>query len=178
MHTQAKQSKDFIHGQAGVQPLPKKQGFMTHDADLGRQTSSFQMFSHSFFFFPCFICWTWCHVLWNVSLGRWSDIFQLCPFPASCAAQAPPWWGGMRSRNGVDSVHTLLSSNEKLPGLLIVASTNTKCSPVCPIMKKIICLSSKTSTDRYKSKRLIPEENLVCFHFHRFNIRKILIKKS
>lgn len=79
-----------------------------------------------------------CHVVWNVSLASFSQIFHLSPFPASCAAQSPPWWGGMRSRKGVDYVQALLSSNEKLPVLLTVASTNPKCSPIPPSTKKII----------------------------------------
>lgn len=55
---------------------------------------------------------------YGMSLGTWSQIFQLCPFPASCAIQAPLWWGDMRSRKGVDSVQELLTSKEKLPVLL------------------------------------------------------------
>lgn len=95
------------------------------------------MSSLSFFFFPCFVCWT-CHVVWNVSLGSWSQIFQLCPFkPASCATQAPHWWGGLRSRKNVDSVQALLSSNEKLHVLLTVGSTNPKQNSIFPTMKKI-----------------------------------------
>lgn len=106
---------------------------------------------------------------YGMSVGSWSQIFQLCPFPASCPIQAPLWWGGMRRRKCVDSVQELLSSNENFPVLLTIASTNPKHSPTLPTMKK---LSSKTSTDRYKSKRLITQVNMICFGSHRFNIDK------
>jgi len=47
-HTQAKQNKESnsfttFHRQAGVQPSPGKQGFVTHNGYLGRQTPSLQM---------------------------------------------------------------------------------------------------------------------------------------
>ena len=57
--------------------------------------------------FLSFTCWTWHHMVWNIPLVSWGQLSQLCPLPALCATC---WWGGGRSRKGLDSVWALLSS--------------------------------------------------------------------
>jgi len=56
---------------------------------------------------PQFYYWVWCRTVWNIPLVSWGQQCQLCPLSTSCA---PPvstrWWGGVRSRKGLDCVST------------------------------------------------------------------------
>ena len=103
--THTSKAKQGIHSplpiSRQVQPSPGKQGSITHNSYLGRQmpsprTSPLPTSSLSF------ICWTWCHRVWNIPVVSWSQLSQLCPLPTSCALQ--PTWGDVRSRKVLDSV--------------------------------------------------------------------------
>lgn len=62
----------FYHcGQASVYLALEKQRCITCNSCLGRQTSSLQR--SSLFFFPSFICWARCNIVWNIPLVSWGS---------------------------------------------------------------------------------------------------------
>ena len=119
MHKQSKTRNSFTtsHRQAGVQPSPGKQGSIMGNGYLGRQMPSLQM-SPPFLLLPPALYAEhdviWYGIsLWSVGVSSPSCVpSQLLVHP-----QPTHWWGGVRSRKGLDSVQALLSNKENIPVL-------------------------------------------------------------
>ena len=117
MRKQSKTRNSFTasHGQAGVQPSPGKQGSIMCNSYLGRQVPSLQM-SPTSFFFP---------QLSMLSMMSYGLEYPFGQLGSAVPAVSPPsslctpslLAGGVRSRNGLDSVSALLSNNENIPEL-------------------------------------------------------------
>ena len=103
-HKQSKTRNSFTtsHRQAGVQPSPGKQGSITPNAYLGRQMPSLRTSPPSFFFPQLYM-------LSMTSYGMeypFGHLGSAVPAVSQFLVHPQPtrWWGGVRSRKGLDSV--------------------------------------------------------------------------
>lgn len=53
---------------------------------------------------PQFYCSAWRHIVWDIPLASWHQLFLFCSLSASCAPSRPQWQGNNRSWNVLGSV--------------------------------------------------------------------------
>ena len=82
-------------------------------------------------------------VIW-FGISLWSvggQLSRLCPPRLLVHPQPARWWGGVRSRKGVDSVQALLSSNENIPELSTPFPAPIRNTAPCQLLRRKLTLS-------------------------------------
>ena len=96
-------------------------------------------------FFPSFICWAWCHMVWNIPLVSWGQLSRLCPLPASCAPPASSLvgWGEEQKRPWLCKHCSAVTKTSLCYQHCF--STNPKHSLILATVKKINSIPAKIS---------------------------------